>query len=136
MKWQDTPIGVIRYDELLNALLAIWKTRYSAAMTNQQNQGELSKMHELGFEEGLDAIAQIAGLEDLFEAGKATRRAKIEQKLNERQSLNPNTGEQRLLNDRAEADVARIEATAKVQIAGLLADHSEIERGWLDEIQT
>ena len=125
MKWQDTPIGVIRYDELLNALLAIWKTRYSAAMTNQQNQGELSKMHELGFEEGLDAIAQIAGLEDLFEVGKATRRAKIEQKLNERQSLNLNTGDQR-----------RIVASTNVQIAGLLADHSEIERGWIDEIQT
>ncbi len=54
----------------------------------------------------------------------------------ERRFLNPNTGEQRLLNDRAEADVARIEATAKVQIAGLLADHTGIERGWLDEIQT
>ena len=53
-----------------------------------------------------------------------------------RRFLNLNTGEQRLLNDRAEADVARIEATAKVQIAGLLADHTGIERGWIDEIQT
>ena len=54
----------------------------------------------------------------------------------ERRFLNPNTGEQRLLNETNEANTARIEATAKVQIAGLLADHSQTERGWLDEIST
>lgn len=54
----------------------------------------------------------------------------------ERRFLNPNTGEQRLLNETNEANAARIEATAKVQIAGFLADHSMIKRGWIDEIST
>ncbi len=53
---------------------------------------------------------------------------------NERRFLNPNNGEQRLLNETNEADLARITATAKVQVAGLLTDHSNIERGWTDEI--
>ena len=54
----------------------------------------------------------------------------------ERRFLNPNTGEQRRLSETSVADRRRIEATAKVQIAGLLADHTGIERGWIDEIQT
>ncbi|KKM14888.1 hypothetical protein LCGC14_1701620, partial [marine sediment metagenome] len=54
----------------------------------------------------------------------------------ERRLLNPNTGEQRRLSETSVADRRRIEATAKVQIAGLLADHTGIERGWIDEIQT
>jgi len=53
----------------------------------------------------------------------------------ERRFLNPNTGEQRRLSETNVADQRRIEATAKVQIAGLLADHTGIERGWIDEIQ-
>ncbi|KKN24823.1 hypothetical protein LCGC14_0891150 [marine sediment metagenome] len=50
--------------------------------------------------------------------------------------FNPNNGELKRLSETSVADQRRIEATAKVQIAGLLADHSQIERGWIDEIQT
>ncbi len=44
--------------------------------------------------------------------------------------FNPNNGELKRLSETSGADVARIEATAKVQVAGLLADHSGIKRGW------
>lgn len=52
----------------------------------------------------------------------------------ERQFLNLNNGAQRLLSETNEADVAQIAEATKVQIAGLLADHSNVERGWTDEI--
>jgi hypothetical protein len=81
MDWQGVPIGMIRHDELLNALLAIWKTQYSI-IANRRDHSEFSEGYQLGFEEGLDAVAQIAGLTELFEAGKASHRAKTREKLN------------------------------------------------------
>jgi hypothetical protein len=88
MSWPNTVIGIIRHDELLNALLAIWKTRYNAATRNDLN--EVSEIYEIGFEEGLDAIAQIAGLSEEFDSGKALHRSKIKRKyLNTKFSLQP-----------------------------------------------
>lgn len=80
MDWLSAPIGMIRRDELLNALLAIWKTQYSLTQQNMFN--EISPGYQIGFEEGLDSIAQIAGLTEFFEAGKVAHRAKIKAKLN------------------------------------------------------
>lgn len=82
MDWQNAPIGTIRRDELLNALLAIWKTRHS--LNTRRHSSEFYEPYELGFEEGLDAIAQMAGLIEEFEAGKAFHRAKIKAKLETR----------------------------------------------------
>lgn len=79
MDWLNVPIGMIRYDELLNALLAIWKTRQNTV--GRQASDSFVEAYETGFEEGLDAIAQIAGLVEEFEAGKAMHRAKIKAKL-------------------------------------------------------
>jgi hypothetical protein len=78
MIWQTTPIGVIRHDELLNTLLAIWKVRHSS---NIQIQNDFSEAYETGFEEGLDAIAQAVGIAEEFDIGKAHHRAKIKSKL-------------------------------------------------------
>lgn len=52
----------------------------------------------------------------------------------ERRFLNPNNGEQRRLSETSIADPDRIVASTSVQIAGLLADHSNVERGWTNEI--
>jgi hypothetical protein len=79
MDWHNAPIGTIRKDELLNTLLAIWKTQYSS--TNQYDSTRLSEAYTSGFEEGLDAIAQAAGLTEAFESGKACHRSKIRAKL-------------------------------------------------------
>lgn len=78
MNWQTIPTGTIRYDELLNALLAIWKTQYNAP---NRNPDAFSQGYEAGFEEGLDAVAQIAGIAEEFEAAKTNHRAKIKAKL-------------------------------------------------------
>jgi len=82
MDWLNAPIGMIRHDELLNALLAIWKTQHGLASKNDMS--EFSEGYQVGFEEGLDAIAQIAGITEAFEAGKAIHRAKIMARLNSR----------------------------------------------------
>lgn len=80
MDWLNVPIGMIRHDELLNALLAIWKTQQG--MASQRNGfSEFSQGYQTGFEEGLDAIAQIAGLTEPFETGKANHRARINARL-------------------------------------------------------
>lgn len=50
--------------------------------------------------------------------------------------FNPNSGELKRLSETSIADQRRIVASTKVQIAGLLTDHTGIERGWIDEIQT
>jgi hypothetical protein len=73
MALQNSPIGMIRHDELLNALLAIWKTHKSIV---NRHSSEFSRGYQLGFEEGLDAIAQAAGLIDAFESSKASHLAK------------------------------------------------------------
>ena len=78
MNWQDEPLGLIQYDDLLNALLAMWKTRYSLA--NNIHRSQLSEMYELGFEEALDAVAQLAGLTSWFEAGKAEYIGKVKRR--------------------------------------------------------
>ncbi len=51
-----------------------------------------------------------------------------------RRILNPNTGERLLLPENGIAEASRIQQSTRVQVAGLLADHSGIERGWIDEI--
>lgn len=81
MDWQDVPMGMISHDELLNALLAIWKAHYSSINRNGDN---FSQEYEAGFEEGLDAVAQVAGITEGFEAGKATHRARVKAKLQEK----------------------------------------------------
>lgn len=78
MNRPNTMIGIIRHDELLNALLAIWKTRYNTSARNDLN--EKYEIYEIGFEEGLDAIAQIAGLSEEFDLGKSLHRTKIKKK--------------------------------------------------------
>jgi len=80
MDWLNAPIGMIRHDELLNALLALWKTQQRLASRNETD--EFLKGYQAGFEEGLDVIAQVAGLTEAFEAGKASHRAKV--KLNDK----------------------------------------------------
>lgn len=82
MDWLNAPIGMIRHDELLNALLALWKTQQSLVSRNETNA--FSQGYRAGFEEGLDGIAQIAGLTEMFEAGKANHNAKVKIKLNDK----------------------------------------------------
>lgn len=79
MDWRNAPIGMIRHDELLNALLALWKTQQSIAL--HSNFDEFSHGFQAGFEEGLDAIAQIAGLTELFDTSKSRYRAKYQNQL-------------------------------------------------------
>ena len=69
MDWRTAPIGMVRYDELLNALLAIWRTQYRNVT---RYTGESVASYMAGFEDGLDAIAQNTGLIEEFESGKAT----------------------------------------------------------------
>lgn len=68
MNWQNRPIGMTRHDELLNALVALWKTRCSISL---QTSDAAALLFEQGFEEGLNAVAQIVGLSSDFEAVKA-----------------------------------------------------------------
>ena len=75
MDWQEMPLGMIRQDKLLNALLAIWKTRYS--LSNGPHQTEPLRMYELGFTEALDAMAQFSGISEHFEAGKAAHQHQV-----------------------------------------------------------
>ncbi|NJN93608.1 MAG: hypothetical protein HC875_05690 [Anaerolineales bacterium] len=79
MDWLNAPIGMIRHDELLNALLALWKTQQSLVSRNETNA--FSQGYRAGFEEGLDGIAQIAGLTELFEEGKTAYQLKIKTRL-------------------------------------------------------
>lgn len=76
----NAPVGMILYDELLNMLLAIWKAQQGVVIKNELN--EFSQGYQVGFEEGLDTIAQVASLTEVFEAGKAIHRAKIRARLN------------------------------------------------------
>lgn len=78
MDWRDIPVGIIQNDELLNALMAIWKTRYD--LMNKFPQNEVATIYSQGFEEGLDAIAQVAGIETFFEARKEAYKTKLEHK--------------------------------------------------------
>lgn len=84
MNWQNVPIGIMRRDELLNALLAIWKTQYNITA---RDSSEFSKGYLTGFEEGLDAIAQIAGLLEGFETGKAIHCTKTRENLDSKAKL-------------------------------------------------
>lgn len=77
MDWKNIPSGTMRNDDLLNALLAVWKLQYNNAV---RDSSEFSKGYLMGFEEGLDAIAQIAGLIEGFETGKSGHHAKIRAK--------------------------------------------------------
>lgn len=78
MDWRNVPVGMIRNDELLNALLAIWKLQYNNA---SRDSSEFSQGYLTGFEEGLNAIAQVAGLIEGFESGKSVHCSKIRAKL-------------------------------------------------------
>ena len=78
MDWRNVPLGMIRHDELLNALLAIWKIQYNNTI---RDTTEFSRGYLTGFEEGLDAIAQVAGLMEGFESGKSAHCTKIRAKL-------------------------------------------------------
>lgn len=78
MDWRNVPVGMIRNDELLNALLAIWKLQYNNTI---RDSSEFSQGYLTGFEEGLNAIAQVAGLIEGFETGKSIHSAKIKAKL-------------------------------------------------------
>ena len=84
MDWRNVPIGMIRNDELLNALLAIWKLQYNNV---SRDSSEFSEGYLTGFEEGLNAIAQVAGLIEGFETGKTVHSAKIKAKLNAKVEL-------------------------------------------------
>ena len=77
MDWRDVPAGMMRYEELLNALLAIWKTQFNI---NSRHHGNADRIYEIGFEEGLDAVAQAAGLDDHFAAAKARFRNRLREK--------------------------------------------------------
>lgn len=77
MDWRDAPAGMMRYEELLNALLATWKTQFNISSRHNSNA---DRIYEIGFEEGLDAVAQAAGLDDHFEAGKARYRARLRER--------------------------------------------------------
>lgn len=79
MDWRNAPIGMIRHDELLNALMALWKTQQSMAL--RSNFDEYSHGFQAGFEEGLDAIAQIVGITELFDTGKSSYQAKLRNQL-------------------------------------------------------
>ena len=79
MSWQNSLTGTIPRNDLLNALLAIWKVRQGIGKKNDLD--EFSQGYETGFEEGLDAVAQVAGIIEEFEAGKDICRAKIKMKL-------------------------------------------------------
>ena len=78
MDWQNIPPGMMQNDELLNALLAVWKLQYNNVL---RDSSEFSRGYLTGFEEGLDAIAQVAGLIEGFESGKSSHYAKIKAKL-------------------------------------------------------
>lgn len=63
-----TPDGMIRHDDLLNVLLAIWKMEYASMA---QHPSGFAKSHLAGVEEALQAVAQVAELGELFNAHKA-----------------------------------------------------------------
>ena len=63
-----TPVGMIRHDDLLNVLLAIWKMEYASLA---QHPSELAKGHLASVEEALQAVAQVTGLGEVFNADKA-----------------------------------------------------------------
>ena len=73
MEWQTVPMGMMRHDELLNALLAIWKIQHNMACRNGQNH--FSGEYLTGFEEALEAVAQATGLSDAFEEGRISHQA-------------------------------------------------------------
>ena len=73
MGWRDVPVGLMQNDEILNALLAIWKTQHYNSM---RSAGPPVDDYDAGFEAGLDAIAQAAGLADIFENEKTRYRLK------------------------------------------------------------
>lgn len=75
MDWRNAPTGTIRRDELLNALLALWKTQYS--LLNNSISDNFVEAYHSGFQQGLEAVAQMAGIAEEFETGKATQQAKI-----------------------------------------------------------
>lgn len=63
-----TPAGMVQHDDLLNILLAIWKMEYASVA---QHPGGSAKSHFAGVEEALQAVAQVTGLGELFNAHKA-----------------------------------------------------------------
>jgi len=63
-----TPAGMIRHGDLLNVLLAIWKMEY-VSMAHHPNG--FAKSHLAGVEEALQAVAQVTGLGEVFNAHKA-----------------------------------------------------------------
>src|SRR5690606_31563254 len=70
------PIGMIPYDKLLNILLALWKTQFNTAHNSGNGSDAYTAGYSAGFEEALDALAQVADLTEVFDAGKALHRAK------------------------------------------------------------
>ena len=79
MGWRDVPIGLMQNREILNALLAIWKTQHHNTI---RNAGPPVDEYEAGFEAGLNAIAQAAGLADVFDNEKTRYRLKTRRQPN------------------------------------------------------
>ena len=63
-----THAGMIRHGDLLNVLLAIWKMEYASMA---QHPNGFTKSHLAGVEEALQAVAQVTGLGEVFNADKA-----------------------------------------------------------------
>ena len=76
MNWRDTPIGIIQNDELLNALTALWKARYDMAMRFPNS--EAAAIYDQGFVDGLNTVAQVAGIDEFFEDRKQAHMMKAE----------------------------------------------------------
>lgn len=78
MQRREMPLGMLRRDDILNALLAIWKSRRTVAL---RDPSQFNQDYEIGFEEGLEAIAQFTGLAEEFEVGKAGNTTRTKSRL-------------------------------------------------------
>jgi hypothetical protein len=67
-----TPVGMIRDDDLLNVLLAIWKMEY---VSMAHHPSGFAKSHLAGVEEALQAVAQVTGLGGSLQRAKSQPRA-------------------------------------------------------------
>jgi len=70
------PLGMIPYDKLLNILLALWKTQFNTSNSSGNQPDAYAAGYSAGFEEALDAVAQVADLTEAFDVGKAIHRTK------------------------------------------------------------
>ena len=82
MTYQEIPIGMLQNDELFNALMGLWKARTSVPA---ESQG--AELYNLGFDAGLDAVAQVAGLSELFNEAKARHQRRLAARLEAQPSV-------------------------------------------------